>query len=110
MQTRRALSAASDRATRSSSSRATAARSAPSAGRAAQLGARRLGQLGRASHALLSSLDEGPAPAQGTGAYIYLGERIVRGWAFELVLISMVLPFAIAVVDLFARCRRRRIR
>jgi hypothetical protein len=83
---------------------------ASAADRAARLDARRLSQLGRASHALLSSLDEGPAPAQGTAAYVYLGERIVRGWAIELVLISMLLPFAIAVVDLFARCRRRRIR
>src|SRR5439155_1664014 len=82
---------------------------ASAADRTAGLDARRLGQLGRASHALLSSLDEGPTPARGTAAYVYLGERIVRGWALEFVLISMLLPFAIAVVDLFARCRRRRI-
>jgi len=76
--------------------------------RSGSLDARRLGEMGRAAHAILSSLDEGPAPT-GTAAYVYLGERVVRGWAIEFVLVSMLLPFAIAAVDLFARCRRRRI-
>jgi hypothetical protein len=31
----------------------------------------------------------------------------VRGWAIELVLITMLVPFLAATVDLFARCRRR---
>jgi hypothetical protein len=35
---------------------------------------------------------------------------VVRGWAIELVLIGALLPFLAATVDLFARCRRRRIR
>src|SRR5205085_4627528 len=47
--------------------------------------------------------------AQGTSTYVYLGSRIVRGWAIELVLIAALLPFFAATVDLFARCRRRRI-
>ncbi len=34
----------------------------------------------------------------------------MRGWAIELVLIGALLPFLAATVDLFARCRRRRIR
>jgi hypothetical protein len=82
--------------------------SASATDRGAGLGARLLGQMGRAAHAVLSSLDEGPAPT-GTAAYVYLGERVVRGWAIEFVLVAMLLPFAIAAVDLFARCRRRRI-
>jgi len=34
----------------------------------------------------------------------------VRGWAIQLVLLTALLPFLIGAVDLFARCRRRRIR
>jgi hypothetical protein len=40
---------------------------------------------------------------------VYVGSRLVRGWAIELVLIAALLPFFAAAVDLFARCRRRRI-
>ncbi len=47
---------------------------------------------------------------QGPASYVYLGERLIRGWAIEIVLVAMLLPFLAAAVDLFARCRRRRIR
>ena len=40
---------------------------------------------------------------------MYLGQRLVRGWTIEFSLIAMLLPFVVATVDLFARCRRRRI-
>jgi hypothetical protein len=70
----------------------------------------RLGQLGRASQNLIGSLDQALDVAQGTSSYLFLGTRIVRGWAIELVLIAALLPFLAAAVDLFARCRRRRIR
>jgi hypothetical protein len=79
---------------------------APAADRPEGLQEVQLGRMGAAAEALLASIDEAP---QGSFPYVYLGERIVRGWAVELVLISMLLPFAIAVVDLFARCRRRRL-
>jgi hypothetical protein len=69
----------------------------------------RLAQVGRSTQELLSSLDQGLELAQGTSSYVYLGPRIVRGWALELVLIAALLPFLAAAVDLFARCRRRRI-
>jgi hypothetical protein len=69
----------------------------------------RVGQAGRAAESLLGSLDEGVALAGDTSSYIYLGPRIVQGWAVKLVLISALLPFLLAAVDLFARCRRRRI-
>jgi len=68
-----------------------------------------LAQLGRAAESLLVSLDRVELPRH-TSSYLYLGGRLVRGWAIELVLFSMLLPFFMAVVDLFARCRRRRIR
>src|SRR5207244_320279 len=41
--------------------------------------------------------------------YVYVGSRVIQGWAIELVLIAMLLPFLAAAVDLFARCRRRHI-
>ncbi len=69
----------------------------------------RLGAVGRAAQNLVGSLDQGLELAQGTTSYVWLGDRVVRGWAIELVLITSLLPFLVAAVDLFARCRRRRI-
>ncbi|HSP71664.1 MAG TPA: M28 family peptidase, partial [Gaiellaceae bacterium] len=74
-----------------------------------RLRTRRLGVVGRAAQDLLGSLDQGLELAQGTTSYVWLGDRMVRGWAIELVLISALLPFVVAAVDLFARCRRRHI-
>ena len=69
----------------------------------------KLNQVGRSAQDLLGSLDEGLEFAQGTSSYLYLGARLIRGWAIELVLMACLLPFLAAAVDLFARCRRRRI-
>ncbi|MDX6411647.1 MAG: hypothetical protein QOE91_1163, partial [Gaiellaceae bacterium] len=69
----------------------------------------RLGQIGRSAQQLLASLDEGLELRQGTSTFVYLGSRIVRGWAIELVLVAALLPFLVAAVDLFALTRRRRI-
>jgi hypothetical protein len=74
------------------------------------LDAVRLGQLGRAAESLVLSLDRGLGLAQGTPSYVYLGSRLVRGWAIELVLFAMLLPAFMAAVDLFALSRRRRVR
>jgi peptidase M28-like protein len=74
-----------------------------------RLSRKRLMEIGRAAQGLLASLDEGLELARGTRSYVYLGQRIVRGWAVQLVLIAMLLPYAVTAVDLFARCRRRRI-
>src|ERR687888_9181 len=54
-----------------------------------------------------AALDQGAELVQGTSSYIYLGARVIRGWAIELVLIAALLPFVITTIDLFARCRRR---
>ena len=75
----------------------------------APLAAARLAELGRTAQSLLGSLDTGLELTQGTTSYVYLGRRIVLGWAVQLVLIAALLPFAIGAIDLFARCRRRRI-
>src|SRR5438477_3532378 len=69
----------------------------------------KLNQVGRSAQDLLGTLDEGLEFAQGTSSFLYLGSRLIRGWAVELVLIAFLLPFLAAAVDLFARCRRRRI-
>ena len=58
---------------------------------------------------MLASLDNGIGLAGGTNGYVYLGSRIVRGWAIEFVLLVALIPFLAGVIDLFARSRRRRI-
>jgi hypothetical protein len=70
----------------------------------------RLGQVGRATQNTLDALEQGVALPPGPSSYVYLGSRIIRGWAIEIVLVAALLPFLAATVDLFARCRRRRIR
>jgi hypothetical protein len=73
------------------------------------LRAGKLALVGRSAQDLLGSLDQGLELAHGTSSFVFLGSRIVRGWAIELVLVAMLLPFVAAAIDLFARCRRRRI-
>jgi hypothetical protein len=68
-----------------------------------------IGTIGTAAQQLLSSLDQGLELTQGTTSYVFLGDRIVRGWAIELVLLTMLVPFVVAVVDLYARSRRRQV-
>jgi Peptidase family M28 len=70
----------------------------------------RIGQIGRATQNAVDAMQQGIALAEGPPSYVYLGSRVVRGWAIELVLIAALLPFLATTVDLFARCRRRRIR
>jgi peptidase M28-like protein len=69
----------------------------------------RLGQIGRAAQTLLGSSDEGIETGRGGSPFLYFGPRLVRGWAVQLVLVGALLPFLAAAIDLFARCRRRRI-
>jgi Peptidase family M28 len=70
----------------------------------------RLGQIGRAVQNLVGAMEQGVALPQGPASYVFLGQRLVRGWAIEIVLVTALLPFIVAAVDLFARCRQRRIR
>ena len=69
----------------------------------------RLGQIGRATQNVVDALEQGIALTPGPSSYVYLGSRIIRGWALEIVLVACILPFLAAAVDLYARCRRRRI-
>jgi hypothetical protein len=63
--------------------------------------------MGRAADAILSSLDGGIELVGGTAPHVYLGDRIVRGWAIELVLLVALVPFLVGSIDLFSRLRRR---
>jgi hypothetical protein len=80
------------------------------AGRHQRLDLAHLGAIGLATQDTIDAMEEGVALAQGPTSYVFLGQRLVRGWAIEIVLVGMLLPFLAAAVDLFARCRRRRIR
>ena len=75
----------------------------------APLSKRRLAGIGRAGQALLGSLDEGVEQVEGTSTYVYLGSRIVPGWAIVFILCAALLPCLAVIVDLFARLRRRHI-
>jgi hypothetical protein len=67
----------------------------------------RLSAMGRSAQALLTSLDQAAEVARGTEAYLYVGSRIVHGWAIQLVLLALLVPFLAATVDLLARVRAR---
>jgi hypothetical protein len=69
----------------------------------------RVAEVGAAAQQLLVSLDQGLELPAGGASFVWLGPRLVRGWAIQLVLVAALLPFLAATVDLFARCRRRRI-
>jgi Peptidase family M28 len=66
-------------------------------------------RLGRASQELLGSLNQSLELEHGTTPFVFVGDRQIRGWAIELVLIALLLPYLVAVVDLYALCRRMRI-
>jgi Peptidase family M28 len=74
------------------------------------LDVRHLGVIGLAAEDTVDAMEQGVSLAQGPASYVFLGQRLIRGWAIEIVLVAMLLPFLAAAVDLFARCRRRRIR
>jgi hypothetical protein len=65
--------------------------------------------VGRSAQSLLVALDEGLQITPSASPYLYLGPRLIPGWAVELVLVAMLVPFLAAAVDLFARLRRRHI-
>jgi hypothetical protein len=65
--------------------------------------------LGRAAQELLGSLDQGVELPHGTPGVVWAAGRAIRGWAIELLLISLLVPYVVAVVDLIAHMRRRRI-
>ena len=79
-------------------------------GQSTRLDVEHLGAVGLATQDTVDAMELGVSLAQGPTNYVFLGSRLIRGWAIEIVLVAMLLPFLAAAVDLFARCRRRRIR
>ncbi len=75
------------------------------------LNERRLTGIGRSSQALLGSLDESVETpgVEGTSSYVYLGSRVVHGWAIVVIFFTALLPCLAVIVDLFARLRRRHV-
>ncbi|HEX4747745.1 MAG TPA: M28 family peptidase [Gaiellaceae bacterium] len=73
------------------------------------LTAARLGQLGRATEALLSSLDTSVGAGFRTPDSIFFADRAASGWTARLTLVLAIVPFALGVVDLAVRGRRRRL-
>jgi hypothetical protein len=63
--------------------------------------------MGRGVEATIASLDEAIQLAGRTAPYVYVGDRVLRGWAVEILLIVLVLPVALVVVDLLVRALRR---
>jgi hypothetical protein len=76
---------------------------------AGRLNQERLAEMGRAAQELLGSLNQGFELTPKTTSYVWVGGRVVRGWAIELVLIALLVPFLVAIVDLYALCRRYRL-
>jgi hypothetical protein len=81
----------------------------PGADTLAALNATRLDELGRSAQILLGSLDSAADVTRGTESYVWVGSRLIRGWTIQFLFLTALLPFLAAVVDLFARCRRRHI-
>jgi hypothetical protein len=71
------------------------------------LSASRLEELGRATQALIGSLDQGTSLDDSPATHLQLGSRIVPGWAVMLVGGAALVPVLVSVVDLLARSRRR---
>jgi hypothetical protein len=82
---------------------------APSDDVAGRLDSQRMTELGRAAEQLVGSLDNGLELVTGTSPAVFLGGRELPGWAIEMVLVAALFPYFVTIVDLFARCRRRRI-
>ncbi len=76
---------------------------------AALLQGPKLAQMGEASQELVASLDQDVELAPSSASEVWVGGRTIRGWAIELLLISLLMPVAVTIVDLYALCRRHRI-
>ena len=74
---------------------------------AGSLSADRLGAMGAATEALVGSIDASVSAAFRTPDSIFLGDRVASGWALRLTLLVAVVPFALGVLDLLVRSRRR---
>jgi Peptidase family M28 len=79
----------------------------PAGDTAAPLAVERFTRLGRATEALIGSIDASAGTIFPTHDSVFLEDRAASGWAFRLTLIVAVVPFALGVLDLLVRARRR---
>jgi hypothetical protein len=79
------------------------------AGAGPALAVERYGRVGNAVEALLGSLDVSVRTTFRTADSLFLGDRVASGWALRLTLVVSVVPFALGVLDLLVRARRRRL-
>ena len=68
-----------------------------------------LGRLGRATEAIVSSIDASVGATFPTRDNLFLNERVASGWTVRLTLVVAVVPFVLGVLDLLVRGRRRRL-
>jgi Peptidase family M28 len=66
-----------------------------------------VGELGRATEALVSSIDASVGAAFRTPDSVFLDDRAASGWAVRLTLVVAIVPFVLGIVDLLVRGRRR---
>ncbi len=78
-------------------------------GLARGLSERRMDQLGRATEALVGSIDASVGVAFRTPDSVFLEDRAASGWTVRLALVVAIVPFALGILDLLARGRRRRL-
>ncbi len=83
--------------------------SIPSGDPGASFSIERLGELGRASEALVGSIDQSGGAAFRTPDSVFFGDRVASGWTVRLTLLVAVVPFALGSLDLLVRGRRRRL-
>ncbi|MEI8104615.1 MAG: M28 family peptidase [Actinomycetes bacterium] len=69
----------------------------------------RLASLGQAAQEILGSLNQGLELSPSAASFVWVDGRTISGWAVELVLIALLMPFLIAIVDLYALSRRHHI-
>jgi hypothetical protein len=68
-----------------------------------------LGRLGRATEAIVGSIDTSVGAAFPTRDNLFLNDRVASGWTVRLALVVAVVPFVLGVLDLLVRSRRRRL-
>ncbi|CAN5273264.1 hypothetical protein BH20ACT13_BH20ACT13_12160 [soil metagenome] len=73
------------------------------------LSEQRLDQLGRATEALVGSIDASVGAAFRTPDSVFLEDRAASGWTVRLAFVVAIVPFALGTLDLLARGRRRRL-
>jgi hypothetical protein len=70
--------------------------------------AARLEQIGRTVQGLVLSMEQAAPPDSPASSYLVSGDRIVRGWTLQLLLYALLIPPALALLDLATRVWRRR--